>query len=485
MELLQRLAAAEAAFTQQQQTYEAAIRRREGLANGVAEAQAVQAKAEAALAQAETTLLHTGWFRKVREVLQRCQVVLSDIENGRAQSGPRLRLLRDQLGTLETELASETGGVGIDEQLLRAVIAPLQKVAERAAITQERQRQLAAWEVVPEPSRAAVEALEVQVKRQGEAVTAQNSDTVEQRLAVRRQAELEATKVVSGTEAAAQRAQETLERLEAEIARERGTSFLQALGAQAHDTSGEVVTEAEVRKLQARLEVLGEPDPLVVKEYEEARARLEHLQQQLADVQATHQQVMGLVADLEQQIQKQFASTFTVIQKAFARYFVDLFGGGEAQLELVEAVVPTEGVDTEEVQATTVAGVEIWVQPPGKRVRSIRLLSGGEKALAALALLLAILEVQRPPFLVLDEVDAALDEGNSQRFADLLREKRAELQCVVITHNRSIMAVADVLYGITMGSDGVSQAFSVRLSETATAVAMHSPDTGNAHEQVA
>jgi chromosome segregation protein len=150
---------------------------------------------------------------------------------------------------------------------------------------------------------------------------------------------------------------------------------------------------------------------------------------------------------------EQFRTTFSALEGAFARRFQQLFGGGEAQLSLT---------DPEDLTAT---GVEITARPPGKRRQPLAMLSGGERALTAVALLMAMLEVRPVPFCVLDEVDAALDEANIGRFSSALRSLAREIQFIVITHNRGTIEAADALYGVTVGDDAVSRVLSLRLAD--------------------
>ncbi|HEV2066478.1 MAG TPA: AAA family ATPase, partial [Thermomicrobiales bacterium] len=142
------------------------------------------------------------------------------------------------------------------------------------------------------------------------------------------------------------------------------------------------------------------------------------------------------------------------VAAAFTDAFVTLFGGGTARLVL-----------TTDDEGGAPGGIDIVAQPPGKRLQSLGLLSGGERSLTAVALLFAILRVNPSPFVLLDEVDAALDEANVVRFRDELRKLADETQAIVITHNRGTIEIADTLYGVTMGGDGVSQVLSLRLSE--------------------
>jgi chromosome segregation protein len=160
-----------------------------------------------------------------------------------------------------------------------------------------------------------------------------------------------------------------------------------------------------------------------------------------------------LIGELNRMIAEQFATTFRALETAFDRRFQQLFGGGFARLSLT---------DPGDLSAT---GIEIVARPPGKKAQALAMLSGGERALTAVALLFAMLEVRPVPFCVLDEVDAALDEANVGRFTEALTELAAQTQFIVITHNRGTIEAADALYGVTVGDDSVSRVISLRLDE--------------------
>jgi chromosome segregation protein len=207
--------------------------------------------------------------------------------------------------------------------------------------------------------------------------------------------------------------------------------------------------EATIATLRERLRRIGLVDPAVIEEHAAARDRHAFLTRELADVEAAVRALRGAIAELDALMRQRFADTFQAVNAAFGRAFSRLFNGGSARLVL------TDDGDA--------PGVDILAQPPGKRQQSLALLSGGERALTAAALLFAILEVNPSPFCLLDEVDAALDESNVVRFRDLLADLAMRTQFVVITHNRGTIEGADALYGISMGQDGVSQVISLRL----------------------
>ena len=207
--------------------------------------------------------------------------------------------------------------------------------------------------------------------------------------------------------------------------------------------------------LRRRFHELGAANPFAVEEYAELRGRLEALETQRADLGRAIDKTRSLIGELDGLIARQFRATFAALESAFDRRFGQLFGGGYARLAL------TEPADL----ATT--GVEIVARPPGKKAQALAMLSGGERALTAVALLFAMLEVRPVPFCVLDEVDAALDEANVGRFVEALRGLAEQTQVVIITHNRGTIEAADALYGVTVGDDAVSRVVSLRIEEAA------------------
>lgn len=208
----------------------------------------------------------------------------------------------------------------------------------------------------------------------------------------------------------------------------------------------------KIENLKRRLETIGSVDPETVAEYEELDNRNKEMSEQVADLENAKGDLEKIIKELDVKIKKQFSEVFSSIATEFNRYFQILFEGGKATLTLGE---DEEGN----------FGIEITANPPGKKVQSLSALSGGERTLTSLALVFAILSINPSPFCVLDEVDAALDEANTLRFARILKDLDEKTQFVVISHNRETMKVADTLYGITMDQDHISKMISVRLTE--------------------
>ena len=234
--------------------------------------------------------------------------------------------------------------------------------------------------------------------------------------------------------------------------------------------SGDVPSAGRLASLRRRYHELGAVNPFAVAEYDELRARLADLEAQESDLRSAIVSTRELVAELNALIATQFRATFESLESAFDVRFQQLFGGGYAKLALT---------DPGDLSAT---GVEIVARPPGKKAQALAMLSGGERALTAVALLFAMLTVRPVPFCVLDEVDAALDEANVGRFADVLRELSARTQFIVITHNRGTIEKADALYGVTVGDDSVSRVISLRLDEAQAIAARASNGTDAAIE---
>jgi len=210
---------------------------------------------------------------------------------------------------------------------------------------------------------------------------------------------------------------------------------------------------AHIEELRAGMEKIGPVNLLAVKESDELSTRLEFLREQRRDLVDSLRSLEATIREIDTTCTERFVETFEQVNVVFAETFGRLFGGGTAHLELIDEDDPLE------------SGVDIAAQPPGKRNQSVQLLSGGEKALTALSLLIALFRIRPAPFCILDEVDAPLDDANVERLADLVSDMTEHTQFVLITHNRRTMARADVLYGVTMEEPGVSKVVSVRLEE--------------------
>ena len=210
--------------------------------------------------------------------------------------------------------------------------------------------------------------------------------------------------------------------------------------------------EHEYRELREKMDSMGAVNMMAVDEYQEAEERFVFLSTQRQDLLDSIRDTTQAINEIDSVCRRQFKEAFEAINAGFKEAFVSLFGGGHGELRLLEGAEEAE------------AGVEIVAQPPGKKLQNVLLLSGGEKALAALALLIALFRFKPSPFCVLDEVDAPLDEANVDRFAQMVREMSATTQFIVITHSKRTMETASQLYGVTMEEPGISKIVSVRLN---------------------
>ena len=218
----------------------------------------------------------------------------------------------------------------------------------------------------------------------------------------------------------------------------------------------------KLARLERRREALGSVNPLAKEEYEREKERLTELREQREDLEASLKELADLRDELAETVERRFEETFAAVRDHFHEVAATLFPGGEGRLRLTQPELEGEDEDTE-------AGIEIELRPAGKKVTRLSLLSGGEKALGAISFLFALFLARPHPFYLLDEVEAALDDANIGRFVALLRRYSEEAQFIVITHQKKTMEAADILYGVTMGADGVSQIVSRRLPREAVA----------------
>ncbi len=224
--------------------------------------------------------------------------------------------------------------------------------------------------------------------------------------------------------------------------------------------------EREITRLERRVAALGPVNALAPEQHATLLARLERLRADHHDLSSACLDLRALAAILSDEIDRRFEAVFGAVAYHFHLLFAELFPGGRATLRFQAPPAVAAGEEEEEDAPERPAepeGIEILAQPSGKRLQTLRLLSGGERALTALALILAVQQVNPSPFCVFDEVDAPLDDPNVVRFTRLLRRLAITQQFLVVTHNQATMAAADVLYGVTSNSDGTSRLLSVRL----------------------
>jgi len=269
------------------------------------------------------------------------------------------------------------------------------------------------------------------------------------------------------------------------------TKALARGGADAYTSERRAELKLEVEKLRTKFDQAGAVDDEVLKEYEEIKKRNDFLSAQTSDLQQASNKLRDVIGQLDTKIQQLFTKQLSLINLEFDKAFKVLFDGGSAKLLIVRPKIvigktisadntPEEDVQenpedevTREIErlkhSDKIAGVDIKATPPGKKLQGIGMLSGGEKALTSIALLSAILATKPSPFVILDEVDAALDEANSRRFGKIIKSLSTKSQFITITHNRETMRHASILYGVTMQKDGVSKVLSVKLDNVSVA----------------
>ena len=252
-------------------------------------------------------------------------------------------------------------------------------------------------------------------------------------------------------EAKKEKVSERLRHLQSQLTDQYHISYTEVLE-KAHELENLNLAEQEVQDLEKAIRSLGPVNLEAIEQYEEVHNRLDFLNSQRDDILSAKNLLLETITEMNDEVKERFKSTFEAIRESFKVTFKQMFGGGQADLILTEGDLLT-------------AGVEISVQPPGKKIQSLNLMSGGEKALSALALLFSIIRVKTIPFVILDEVEAALDEANVKRFGDYLNRFDKDSQFIVVTHRKGTMAAADSIYGVTMQESGVSKIVSVKLKD--------------------
>ncbi len=448
--------------------------------------------------------------KKQRELEGLVESLQLDVE----ERGATYRRQQEELGKSRTAVAlkrQEARTLRQQLQGLQSQVGELRSGVDRQkARMQEFEQQRSGLELVISQRKRELEQIRAQVKVYGENVQQAEGQVgdVEQRIIEvdqrtqqlhKRMAELEVNYRKCLLES--QKARDALETLLSQLQEEMGIVDPQELVVyiplkEERDNKGDQVdlgflteaaqelTEAEeqdlkklrrrVEGLRSRLKLLGGYDPDAPQQYEEARTRYAFMSSQVADMEQATSQLQLIIAQLDASMAQQFEQTFQAVNARFREHFITLFNGGSARLELIAARASEEEQDRKvadhkektELMSSMPSGVEVIVQPPGKKVQDLSLLSGGERALISAALLFALLEINPPPFCLLDEVDAALDESNVTRFCEILKKLSQRTQFIVITHNRVTMTAAQAVYGVSMGGDSISRLLSIRFEDT-------------------
>ncbi len=325
---------------------------------------------------------------------------------------------------------------------IAATIVDLEEMAEKAALTPEQREELNALRAKKDEQQRAKEELNAEIERIMRDTRSLN-EQIEREGEERHRQEIELTKIDS-----------ELENLQARIDEEYQLTYEGCLEFKDEEFDPKV-GQTSINRLKREINSLGAINHNALEEYETLNAQYEEMTAQRDDVQKGIDDTTAALEELKGEMQKQFDEGFNQINENFKKLFRELFGGGRAELQM----------DYTDCDDPLNAGVEIVACPPGKKLTKISLLSGGERALTAIAILFAILMLRPMPFCVLDEIEAALDEANVDKFAQFLKKFAKETQFIVITHRKPTMEKADCLFGVTMEEKGVSKIVSVKLSE--------------------
>lgn len=391
---------------------------------------------------------------ELEEQIQQIRSSKDEVEN-------RIRELREDLSAAQlkqTELKSRQQFEEVDRQRLQADLFSIQQ--EMASL-----RELLEEKASPNPvdmdqlkdqlnqARADKEELSqslIRLKFELEDLEGQLED-IEDHLETARHQNEDIIRQQAQAEAQRDRLADTLRRLQASLSEEYKISFA-AAQEQAKTVDNLAQAEQMVKELEKTIRALGVVNLDAIAQFEEVHNRLDFLNGQRDDILSAKNLLLDTIKEMNDEVKERFKETFEAIRESFKVTFRQMFGGGQADLILTDGDLLT-------------AGVEISVQPPGKKIQSLNLMSGGEKALSALALLFSIIRVKTIPFVILDEVEAALDEANVKRFGDYLNRFDKESQFIVVTHRKGTMAAADSIYGVTMQESGVSKIVSVKLKD--------------------
>ena len=408
-----------------------------------------------------------------------------DAESAMAALSEQIEQGQSELAKLREEQVELRTGLATLEERQKAAAYSLERVHQRAAEQQERRNQIAAqaeqWETERERLLANNVELEKeleqregrreQARREAEQIAQSleqfraRTETLEDEIRSARLTLEEARQRKSAIELKLVELRSDVKHLEETCLRELERPIQLVLEGQPSEVTAEQLEEAETnyRALKAKLDSLGPVNVLALEEYKEAKQRLDFLETQQDDLLTSISDTQKAISEIDSVSRRKFQEAFDEINKHFRNVFQTLFGGGVAEMRLIEDENSAE------------SGVDIIASPPGKRLQNIALLSGGEKSLTAIALLMATFRYRPSPFCVLDEVDAPLDEPNLARFSRLIRQMSEATQFIIITHSKTTIETAQTLYGVTMQQPGVSKLVSVRLPPQENGAAQRQP----------
>ncbi|NQP33542.1 chromosome segregation protein SMC [Streptococcus suis] len=377
----------------------------------------------------------------IQESLQKLQSQKGQLTLVQAEATSQLRFEQTDLRRLQEEKATTEKDIAILEDLINQKVVALEDTTIEIL---EEQLQAAS------DKQSQTNQILIRLKFELEDIDGQFED-LEERLQQARTKNDDLIRKQAKLEADCEQAGDTLRTLLGQLTEHFKLSF-EAAQSQAKAVENLASAEQNLKNLERAIRALGSVNLDAIEQYDEVNNRLTFLNEQRTDILSARDLLLDTIHEMDDEVKERFKVTFEAIRESFKQTFKQMFGGGSADLILTENDILT-------------AGVEISVQPPGKKIQSLNLMSGGEKALSALALLFSIIRVKTIPFVILDEVEAALDEANVKRFGDYLNRFDKESQFIVVTHRKGTMAAADAMYGVTMQESGVSKIVSVKLKD--------------------
>lgn len=377
----------------------------------------------------------------IQESLQKLKTQKGQLTLVQAEATSQLRFEQIDLRRLQEEKATTEKDIAILEDLINQKVVALEDTTIELL---EEQLQAAS------DKQSQTNQILIRLKFELEDIDGQFED-LEERLQQARTKNDDLIRKQAKLEADCEQAGDTLRTLLGNLTEHFKLSF-EAAQSQAKAVENLASAEQNLKNLERAIRALGQVNLDAIEQYDEVNNRLTFLNEQRTDILSARDLLLDTIHEMDDEVKERFKVTFEAIRESFKQTFKQMFGGGSADLILTENDILT-------------AGVEISVQPPGKKIQSLNLMSGGEKALSALALLFSIIRVKTIPFVILDEVEAALDEANVKRFGDYLNRFDKESQFIVVTHRKGTMAAADAIYGVTMQESGVSKIVSVKLKD--------------------
>ncbi|HFI0451253.1 TPA: chromosome segregation protein SMC [Streptococcus suis] len=377
----------------------------------------------------------------IQDSLQTLQTQKGQLTVEQADLSSQLRFEQTDLTRLKEEKTATEKDISVIEDLIDQKIVALEDTSVEIL---EEQLQAAS------DKQSQTSQLQIRLKFELEDIDGQFED-LEGRLEQARAKNDDLIRKQAKLEAECEQAGDRLRTLLGNLTEHFKVSFEEA-SSQAKEVENLPLAEQSLKDLERSIRALGPVNLDAIEQYDEVNNRLTFLNEQRTDILSARDLLLNTIHEMDDEVKERFKVTFEAIRESFKTTFKQMFGGGSADLILTSPDILT-------------AGVEISVQPPGKKIQSLNLMSGGEKALSALALLFSIIRVKTIPFVILDEVEAALDEANVKRFGDYLNRFDKDSQFIVVTHRKGTMAAADAMYGVTMQESGVSKIVSVKLKD--------------------